>query len=363
MKKEKIIISIVSLFIIGLVLGACSGASTPAAPTATIAVKAPTTISQPTVTPTPLIPTLTPTPALPAMKEYKHPSNSFSISVPADWTIAENSGYVFLSSPDQKAFVEIFAENTGNALNADTFTNTINAFEFNALSHLKNYNEAKRDIQTDSGYAIIAKSLDINAVPFVAVTKYEQKGKVLFIENFYLEASIAEANGPLIKAIMDSFKSNPAYAEDLAPFTSAIFDFIDPDNLYSLIIPSLWTKNDVNKDGNVITYSSPDNNAFIMLVKVDLGKKVIRTLADSTTLEFLKNISTNKDTRVSKMEILKNGSIQMTWSPKSGGLQGLSIYKWSGTTWFILTWMANTGFEALYGPVFNQSIGSYQIPE
>ena len=53
----------------------------------------------------------------------------------------------------------------------------------------------------------------------------------------------------------------------------------------------------------------------------------------------------------------------MTWAPKSGGLQGVSIYKWSGTTWFFLTWMANTGFENLYGPVFNQSIASYQIPE
>jgi hypothetical protein len=123
---------------------------------------------------TPPQPTAIPTPALPAMVEYKHPSNSFSISVPADWTSSENSGYVFLSSPDQNVFVELLAENTVNALDADAFTKTINAIEFNVFSWNKNYTETKREVQADKGYAIITKTLDINTAPFQASTIYEQ---------------------------------------------------------------------------------------------------------------------------------------------------------------------------------------------
>jgi len=294
------------------------------------------------------------------MVEYKHPSNSFSISVPADWTSSENSGYVFLSSPDQNVFVELLAENTVNALDADAFTKTINAIEFNVFSWNKNYTETKREVQADKGYAIITKTLDINTAPFQASTIYEQIWKVLYVENYFTTVSGVAKSGPIFTAMDNSFKSNPAYAEDLSPFTSAPFTYTDPDNLYSLSIPALWTFDDANKNGLVITYTSPDANAIIILVKKDLGKTVTRALADSNALDLLK---VNSDVRVSKTETIKNGSIKMTWASKPGGVQGVSTYKWSGTTLYYLSWMFNTGFEKSYGPVFDQSLASLQIPE
>ena len=352
MKITRTIRIISSLLLFGLILAACSGAAQPAAPTATIEVKAPTTPPQPTAIPTP---------TLPAMVEYKHPSNSFSISVPADWTPTENTGYVLFSSPDNNAFVELLAENTLNALDADAFTKAINDFEFNIFSPNKNYKETKREIQADKGYAIITKTLDVNAIPYQASTIYEQIGKVLYVETYYSTAIAVTKTGPIFTAMDNSFKSNPAYAEDLSPFTSAPFTYTNPDNLYRLFIPSLWTFEDKNQNGLVVTYTSPDTNAYIMLVKKDLRKTVTRALADSNALEMLRLMQS--DMRVSKTEVLKNGSIQMTWAPKSRGLKGVSIYKWSGTTWFFLTWMANSGFENIYGPVFNQSIASYVLPE
>ena len=352
MKKEKTKKTLCTLFVIGLVLTACGGAAQPAAPTTTMAVKMPTTPPQPTVTPTP---------ALPTMKEYKDPSNSFSVSVPVDWTSEEGSGNVILNSPDQNALVNLLAVNTVNALDADAFTKAINAFEFNIFSRNKNYAETKRDVQADKGYAIITKTLDINTVPFQISTQYEQKGKVLYVESYYSAVSAVSQYGPIFTAMDNSFKTNPAYAEDLLPFTSAPFTYTDPDNLYSLFIPSLWTFTDVNKDGSVIGYTSQDENAVIMLVKLDLGKNVTRALADSNALKLLKSMAS--DALVSKTETLKNGSIQKTWASKAGGLGGLSIYKWSGTIWYFLTWVLSAGSGKSYSPVLDQSIASYQIPE
>ena len=301
-------------------------------------------------------------PALPAMKEYTHPSNSFSMSVPVDWTIpTELSGYVFLASPDKNAFVGLYAENTGNALDAETFTKAINAFEFNTFSSIKNYKEVTRDVQADKGYAIIVKNLDMNAVPYNAATIYEQKGKALYIQIYMSAASAASQSGPILTAMKDSFKSYPASAESLSPFTSSLISYTDPDNLFSLSVSALWTKNDSNKDGLNIGYYPPDGNAVITLYKADLGKTVTRALADSYVLNLLK--SAYRDMIVSKTEVLKNGSIQKTWAPKAGGFQAVIIYKWSGTTLFMLSWLVDTGFENIYGPVFNQSIASYQIPQ
>jgi hypothetical protein len=347
--------TICTLLVMGLLLAACSASVQTVVVTATTA---PTAIIIPTATSKP---TIQPTPALPKMVVYTHPSNSFTISVPEDWTKTENNGYVLLSSTDQSAFVELAAENTNIPLSAEAFTSTINAFEYNVFSPNKNYKEASRDVQVDKGYGLIGKTLDINKIPFRALTIYMQEKNALYIQSYYSTESAKDDSAPILKAMSESFKTNTAYITDLSPFTSYPITFTDPNNLFSLWVPSLWKFEDTKQNGSVLTYTSPDSNGIIMLVKIDMGKTVTRTLADTTALEFLKSIFS--DNRVAKTEVLKNGSIQMSWAPKSGGVQGLSIYKWSGTYWYFLTWMANAGFETVYGPVFNQSIGSYTIPE
>ncbi len=340
--------TICTLLVLGLIMAACGGAAQPVAPTAIIV---------PTATPKA---TTIPTPALPKMVAYKHPSNSFSVSAPADWKPSENTGYVLFSSPDQNAFVEFSVENLGFTLAADAFTTTINALEFNVFSNNKNYKETKRDVQADKGYAIITKTLDVNKIPFQVATIYELQGKVIYIESYYTAVSAVQATGPIFTAMDNSFKKDPAYAEDLVPYTTNLLAYQDPNNLYSISVPSLWTYDDPNKNGSVISWNSADKNAYIMLVKMDLGKTVTRAQADTKALDLLKSFFS--DVRISKTTVLENGSIALAWAPKSGGVQGVSIYKWSGTVWYMLVWMINSGFENIYSSVFSQSIASYTIP-
>jgi hypothetical protein len=348
--------TICTILVLSLVLVACSATVQTVVVTATTA---PTTIIVPTATPKP---TIQPTQALPKMVEYTHPSNSFSILVPEDWTsVGESAGGAMFSSPDQTGMVALQVENTGNVLNADEFTKAVDAFEINGFSPYKNYKQTNREIQTDKGYAIISKTMDMNAIPFQAATIFEQKGKVLYAETYISAVSAVSATGPIFTAMDNSFKSNPAYGEDLSPFTTITHLYADPNNLFSLKVPALWTYEDSQKNGSVITYTSPDSNAVIMLVKTDMGKAVTRALADTTALEMLKKMFS--DVRIAKTEVLKNGSYQMSWASKSAGAVGLNIYKWSGSIWYFLLWLANPGFENIYGPAFDQSIASYAIPE
>lgn len=308
--------------------------------------------------------TATPLPAQPAFKEYVHPSNTFSIQIPTDWIVSESdetAGYAMFTAPDSTAIVEIFAENTIETLTAEQFSKAIDAAEFNIFSKAKNFKETKREIQSNKGYAIISKTFDINKVPFQCSTIYEIKEKGLYVESYYSAVSAVAKTGPIFTTMDNSFKSNPSYLEDIAPFTSGLSSFADQDEFYRLLVPALWTYEDKKKDGTVITLASPDDNAYVMLVKENQGKTVTRAMADKRTLDFLKALFS--DVRIEKTEVLANGSIMMLWAPKSGGLQAASIYKWNGKFWFILTWMVNSGFEKTYSATFNKSMESLSIPE
>jgi hypothetical protein len=362
MKQNAIQKYIVLSIILALFLSGCGAtisikSNTPATITPTTKPAA-TAIIVPTATPKP---TIEPTPALPKMVVYTHPSNSFSISVPADWTKSENSGYVFLSSPDQSASVELAAENTNTPLSAEAFTKAINAFEFNVFARNKNYKEASRDVQVDKGVGYIGKTLDLNKIPYRVMTVYTQVDNALYIQSYYATESTAETSAPLLKAMIESFKTNIAYIADLPPFTSYPIIYSDPNNFFSLWVPSIWTYEDTQKDGSVIAYSAPDNTAAIMLIKLNMGETVTRTAADTNSLVFLRTLY--KDVRIAKTAVLKNGSIQMTWGSKSGKMQGECIYKWNGTYQYFLIWMTGDSFVSVYAPVFNQSISSYVIPE
>jgi hypothetical protein len=305
-------------------------------------------------------PTSTPASSPSTMKEYDHPSNTFSLTVPSNWEASENKGYVLFIAPDGSGYVEIFAENTVNTLTSDQFSKVIDALEANVFSVNKNYKETKREIQTDKGTAIISKTFDVNKVPFQCSTIYEIKEKGLYVESYYSAVNAVATTGPLFTQMDTSFKSNPAYLTDLEPFTSGPATYADADGLFSILVPAIWTP-DIQNGGAVVTFASPDQNAYVMLVKEDQGKTVTRAMADKRTLDFLKKLYS--DVRIDKTTVHANGSILMSWAPKSGGLQAASIYKWSGKMWFALTWMVNSGFEKIYGPAFNQSMDSYTLPK
>ena len=222
-----------------------------------------------------IIPTVTPTIVLPPMKDYTHFSNIFTISVPADWTmIEEEHGYAYYQSPDEYALLVISAENTGAALNAATFLNAVNAFEFNTFSSYADYRETGRDVQADKGYAAIDSTLKIKDVPFHISNRYTQKGKILFIESFLSILDLWNKYGSLFHALKDCLVTNLPAAESLEPYMTYPFYYDDPDDLFSLLVPSLWTYRDVNKDGSLISFTSPDGNAQVLLAKKELGMPV-----------------------------------------------------------------------------------------
>lgn len=344
MNQRSFYLSIICVFIMSLLLTGCG------------------------ITPPAVIPTATPTIVLPPMKDYTHFSSIFTISVPADWTkIEEEQGYAYFQSPDKYASLVVSAENTGTAFNAATFLKAVNAFEFNNFSSHADYRETGRDVQADKGYAAIDSTLKIKDVPFHISNRYTQKGKILYIESFLSILDLWNKYGPLFHALKDRLVTNLPAAESLEPYMTYPFYYDDPDDLYSLLIPSLWTHKDNNKDGSLISFTSPDGNAQILLAKKELGVPVTQENAQIQLVELFKSI--NSDLKPYEMEVDKNMNVHLIWEIKTDGRQGVTIVnaQWSGTTWYALTWITNAGFEKMYEKVIlrsiDSSIDSYRMPE
>jgi hypothetical protein len=337
-------------------------------PTLTQAALTQTVIVQPTKTQAATVqPTLTQAATVqPSLKEYSHISNSFSLSYPADWKLTEYATSASIISPDQSEYISIFVLNTGNELDATLFTNFVNAYEVNNFSAIINYKETKRDIQPDKNYALVTKTLDINKIPSVATTQYEKKGKVIYIENYIIAVSAISKWSSVFTQVVNSFKSNPAYAENWTPYTTSLLTYHGVNNLFTINIPTTWKfQKDLNGVIGQDISISPDGNGYVMIQEHDLGKEVTRPVADAEALRLVKDMDENA--RIAHIDTFKDGTkedtIQWTWAPQNGRFQAVSLHKGNGTVFYMITFVIGKGYTNIYGPTMNDLMKTYTVPQ
>jgi len=320
----------------------------------------------PTQTPA-VQPTVAPTATVqPALKEYTSKSNSFSVSYPADWNTTENLSSVTFNSTDKSEYISIVAVNTGTELDATSFTNFINANEAMSFAVNKNYKETKREIQPDNNGAMVSKTLDINQIPSQAATQYVKIGKVIYIKTYIASVSAASQWVDAFTQVDNTFKSNPAYAEDFIPYTTFSLPYHDPRNLFTINIPFSWTyKNSSTNAFTSVASISPDGHAAIIIQEEDLGHEVTRPVGDAEALRLIKLMFEN--TRIAHIETLKDdtkdGTIQWSWAPQNGLSQEVSLHKGIGNVFYMITFMIDKGFD-FYQSTMNDFItNSYKVAQ
>ena len=58
-----------------------------------------------------------------------------------------------------------------------------------------------------------------------------------------------------------------------------------------------------------------------------------------------------------------DGSERLDWYSPSGGVTGESFFETRGTTFLLLTWVADDDYYDLYLPVWSSLLDSYEVPE
>lgn len=356
----------VFIMIVGL---ACSTGGTPATATPVPATSAPLPTAAPKPTAEPTEAALPTQGAAPAPFEidsnvYEHPSGAFFFNPPVGWTVSEGTGGVVFTSPDEEAMIDFSATNTGYELDPDSFERFAQATEANYYGWRPDYTQLGYEFNQDNGSILVAKSFTDDSGPQAVFTLYLLNGLGVYAFDFWANEDVAQEYSDPYFEMMSTINVDGANVVDM-PIYNYIYTFTDQNNQFQFDVPLSWTYvYDEAESVYTDTFTSPDNHAVIQNISYDDGTVWTKSSAGALALALLNQVYTNgaNDIKITGDKVQPDGSERLTWESRSGGFSGISFFETRGTTFLMLSWLVDGGYEEVFGPVFDGTLGSYAIP-
>jgi hypothetical protein len=357
-----------ALFILIIGLACSAGSSATEAPAATDAPKSLPT-AEATAEPAQSLPTKAPVSSAAAPFEldsnvYSHKSGAFSFNPPAGWTVDESNSGVVMTSPDQKASLVFTVTNTGEELDSKGVDNFIKATEANFFSGRPDYVQV--DSQTnDAGTTLVKKTFTFNDVPQYVFTIYMKGGPAMFAFDFWADQDVADSYTQSFMDLAGTINYDGTKAADL-PIYGDTYTFTDKNNTFQFDVPLAWTYSyDEGTNYYNDTFTSPDSNSLIDSIAYDDGTTTSKAQAGDLALQILNKWYTNgaNDIKITGDKVQSDGSERLTWTSKKGGYSGQSFFETRGTTFLMLSWIVGNGYEEMFGPVFDNTLATYSIPQ
>jgi hypothetical protein len=356
------------IFIVGQACSAGSSAST-TQPEATVAPKSLPT-AEPTSESLPSLPTKEPAASSAAPFEldstvYTHPSGSFSFNPPVGWTSEESTSGVVFTSPDNVGKLDFGVTNTGEQLDATALEEFVKANEANFFGTFTNYTQDQYSFDPSSSSAMVSKSLSSENGDRKVLTYYLQDGQGVYSFDFWVNADQASNYKDAYSNLLGTIKTNGKKAADL-PVYNYTYTFTDKNKAFQFDVPLAWTYA-YNEGKNLYSdsFTSPDNHSLIENVSYDDGTPTSKAQAGDLALQLLNKGYTNgaNDIKITGDKVQPDGSERLTWTSRSGGFSGQSFFETRGTTFLMLSWLVDNGYEDTFGPVFDNTLATYSIPQ
>ncbi len=295
---------------------------------------------------------------------YSHPSGIFDTYPPEGWSQEEDSGSTLFSAPDDSGAVYFQVTNTGFQLNADEFTNFVNAREANSFGGFEGYAEVNRDIDTSQGVAGVTKDLLFNGIPQRVYTFYGQHDQAIYALDFWADSDVFDAYMDVYENMIDgtTVYSDRAAAQDTYLW---VYDFYGPGDLFTMEVPIgfEYTYSEDTGDAIVIvdSFYSPDGNMVIENVAYDDGETISKSVAGQFALQLLHAFYA-EDIKITGDKVQPDGSERLTWYSPSGGYSGISFFESRGTTFLLLSLWWDDDYEDVYASVVDNAINTYSVP-
>ena len=359
----------VFVLVVGAACSASGGDTSPTAEPTEDSAAIPTAKPQPTAElPKPALPTQGAAPVGPAPFEidsnvYEHSSGIFSFNPPAGWSVDESESDLLMISPDNTGSIYLSATNTGTELDLESLDRFIQAREASFFSGRDGY--AQLDSQLyDDATAVTKKTFLFDNVPQYVFTIYLARGPAVFAFDFWADEDLAEAYNQPYLDVANTINYDGNKAGEL-PIYNFIYTHTDPNGLFQFEVPSAWTYSyDEAENVYVDTFVSPDLHSKIENVTYDDGTTWSKSQAGAFALALLNEYYTDgsNDIKITGDKVQPDDSERLTWESRNGGFSGISFFETRGTTFLMLSWLVDGGYEEVYGPVFDGTLGSYAIP-
>lgn len=108
-------------------------------------------------------------------------------------------------------------------------------------------------------------------------------------------------------------------------------------------------------------FDEPNGLAFIESLAYDDGTPISKSLAGSFALQLLHDYYAN-DIKVTDDQAQPDGSERLIWYSKSLNTKGITFFEARGTTFLLLTLVADRDAFNAFSPVFSAVIQSYNVP-
>jgi hypothetical protein len=298
-------------------------------------------------------------------RAYEHPEGYFSLYAPVGWSLDEGSAGSSWVAPDDSGAIYVYVEATGYELAPAEFSQLVAANESNYFATFEGYQVINRSTD-EFGATVVEQRLTKQGIPAVVLSYYFSAQDAVFMVDFWASETIAQAYRPVYEQIWSELLVDPqAVSAALIPYTGQMYTFFDDEELFSFDVPYTWSYEREEDDVSVVdTFSAPGEMAFVQSIKYDDGTEVSKSLAGAFALELLRSAYTSGagDIKITDDTIMPDGSERLIWTSKAGGYSGVSFFETRGTTFLMLTYLADDPVYELYLDTFDTILSTYDIP-
>ncbi|MEI6181410.1 MAG: hypothetical protein WCP31_11685, partial [Chloroflexales bacterium] len=271
------------------------------------------------------------------LKTYEHASGVFSIDIPENWKLKDNS------KPDE--ILHLWTDPTGNGAvvvdivessstyTAEELTTALTKFLTTTFGSEPDFTNGDPKTQTDGsvliawGYTVKTGSV---SVKLLGNSFIEQKGNKISILTTLLPSEQFATIKAKADAIINSYKitegatlstggtsaTPEAGTGGVAPIEfGTIQPYEHESGVFSIGIPENWTLEDSSKPGEILNlWTDPTGNGVVV---VDIAESSTTSTADELTTalnKFLKaTFGTKPDFTISDPKTQSDGSVRVTW--------------------------------------------------
>jgi hypothetical protein len=293
---------------------------------------------------------------------YSHPSGSFTLDPPDGWEADVQANGATWTDPAGNGRIEVRVATTGYPLDGVYLDNFIQAIGEGLLENFADYVVLDQTVN-DLGARTVTQSLSDNGEPYQIVSVYDQELDVIYDSEYWVKATFADEYMPAYKQIWRGMTVSPEKASASIEPYSEVHTFRGAGGLFSLDVPRGWHLDVYTQpDAVADTFWAPDRLARIEVIQYDDGTEISKALAGSFALDLLHQ-RYSQDAKIAEDKVLADGAGErLTWSSKSGGEAGTSLFETRGTTFLMVTALSDDSVDYVYSTLLTQLLASYRVP-
>lgn len=279
--------------------------------------------------------------------------------MPQQWSLVdEQDDRASFASDDNTGFLQIIATNTIYPIQGDALLQFAKSIE----QGFEIYDDYQF-LRQKSGHQVVVveRAFTYEGVPQRVRTYFLADNATVLSLDFWADADVADAYFRFYEKWLDDIFYHTDAMAQLPPYADT-WTYTAPDNLFQMEVPMAWYYSSNTGDNAVVErFDEPNGLAFIESLAYDDGTPISKSMAGRFALQLLHEYYAN-DIKVTDDQVQPDGSERLIWASKGQNTKGITFFETRGTTFLLLTLVADQDAFEAFTPVFNAVIQSYDIP-